>query len=535
MTSGSRCEDGRSPVGLGVLYRVLVAACLCAPGAADRALAGAPDPATEGAQRMLPTPVPPAPEGPGLLPTIASDVAEHAARVYGALTWPVREAHRELAYFLGWTSPAGTAPRAYTSVAQRAAEIAATTGPPAAAPAAPPPSAQTTTAPGGVQQVDAGASRPDATAAASLPLATASIEQAKATPGVERAFRSRSALPGETLPLETPQRQADGSYFVPKSLQRLYDIRTRTVAVEPIAATVKIPGRIVPDPNTRGNVQSSVTGRIEPPPNGLPVVGSVVAKGDVVAYVAPALSVVDRSALRREITRLNNEINVAEERLERLKSFTFVPFREGKIRTGELEVEGLKKQLAAILPSLAEREVLRASASGVISASNAVAGKLVDPSQVLFEIIDPSHLWVEAQASEAELALLRDGFRDATAVTSDGITLTLSFQGSGLRLDQQFAALLFRIDRPVPGLRVGRPAMVILAGGSTIDGMRLPRESVVRLAGVDTVFEHSAPEVFTPRAVRIEPTDANTVTVLSGVRPGARVVATGARLLSQLQ
>jgi cobalt-zinc-cadmium efflux system membrane fusion protein len=526
MTSESRCKDGRSPVAWFVVYCVLVAACLCASGAADRALAAGPDPGTAAARSTQPAPPP---ESPGLWSSIVSDVTTHAAHIYGALTWPVREAHRELSYLLGWTSPAGPTPRAYTSVAERAAEIAATATPtPAVAPA--PASAQPASAPGAAQQVDAGANRPAAAGAA-----TVSIEQVKATPGAERAFRSRSALPSETLPLETPQRQADGSYFVPKSIQRLYDIRTRTVAVEPIASTVRIPGRIVPDANTRGNVQSSVTGRIEPPQNGLPVVGAVVAKGDVVAYVAPALSIVDRSALRREITRLNNEINVAEERVERLKSFTFVPFREGKIRTGELEVEGLKKQLAAILPSLAEREVLRASASGVISASNAIAGKLVDPSQVLFEIIDPSHLWVEAQASETELALLRDGFRDATAVTSDGIALTLSFQGSGLRLEQQFAVLLFRIDKPVPGLRVGRPAMVMLAGGNTSDGMRLPRESVVRLAGVDTVFEHSAPEVFTPRAVRIEPTDASTVTVLSGIRPGARVVASGARLLSQLQ
>jgi multidrug resistance efflux pump len=38
---------------------------------------------------------------------------------------------------------------------------------------------------------------------------------------------------------------------------------------------------------------------------------------------------------------------------------------------------------------------------GVIGASNAVAGQIADPNTVLFQVVDPAHLWVEALSFEA--------------------------------------------------------------------------------------------------------------------------------------
>lgn len=67
------------------------------------------------------------------------------------------------------------------------------------------------------------------------------------------------------LAVDKPQRRPDGSYFVPKPLQRMFDIRTHKAESVRTPLTVKLPGRIVPDPNAHGDVEASLLGRIEPP------------------------------------------------------------------------------------------------------------------------------------------------------------------------------------------------------------------------------------------------------------------------------
>ena len=59
--------------------------------------------------------------------------------------------------------------------------------------------------------------------------------------------------------------------------------------------------------------------RIEPPQGGLPVIGDVVRKGQILGYVEPAVGVVDRSQLRREVAQLTTAIRVETENLEILK------------------------------------------------------------------------------------------------------------------------------------------------------------------------------------------------------------------------
>ena len=70
-------------------------------------------------------------------------------------------------------------------------------------------------------------------------------------------------------------------------------------------------------------------GRIEPPPEGLAVLGASVRQGQILAYVQPAVGVVDRTQVRRQVAELTTAIRVETENLEILKQFFFVPFRDG--------------------------------------------------------------------------------------------------------------------------------------------------------------------------------------------------------------
>jgi membrane fusion protein, heavy metal efflux system len=64
----------------------------------------------------------------------------------------------------------------------------------------------------------------------------------------------------------------------------------------------------------------------------------------------------------------------------------------------------------------------------------------------------------------------------------------------------------------------------------------VPREAVLRGSnGQSLVFEHSNPERFVPREVRVEPLDGAKVLIVAGVEPGRRIVTQGAELLNQIR
>ncbi|AWK86929.1 hypothetical protein DEW08_12435 [Azospirillum thermophilum] len=264
--------------------------------------------------------------------------------------------------------------------------------------------------------------------------------------------------------------------------------------------SVKIPGRIVPDPNAHGDVEASLTGRIEAPKGGLPVLGEEVKQGQILGYVSPAVGVVDRTQVRREVARLTTEIRQTAESVELLKQFWFVPFRDGKVIQAEMKLEGLRRERAALLPMLQTQEVLRASTDGVVSVSNAINGRIVQPGEKIFEIVNPKRLWVEAVAADPHLAAVAAEVEEAVATTPDGQALDVSFVGSGLSLQQQAVPLMFRVEDPAEGLRVGRPVTVsIRSKQKSRPGIAVPRDAVVTGSnGLEQVWEHVAPEVFVP-------------------------------------
>jgi len=409
------------------------------------------------------------------------------------------------------------------------------------APAAPPPMPKPASSAGAIAptlpEPALEAAMPVQPVATSEPATPAVAAMADAMPIAAPHSRVSDAKLLAALAVDKPQRRPDGSYFVPKPLQRMFDIRTHKAESVRTPLTVKLPGRIVPDPNAHGDVEASLLGRIEPPKTGMPVLGETVRKGQILGYVAPAIGVVDRSQVRREVARLTNEIRITAESVEILKQFWFVPFRDGKVMQAEVRLEGLRREREALLPMLQTQEVLRAAIDGVISASTAINGRIVHPGEKIFEIVNPQRLWIEAVAADPEVARGTQLVNSASALTPEGDALDLTFIGSGLALQQQSVPLMFRIENPMEGLRVGRPVTVTVRNESKMrEGIPIAREAVVNdSGGAEQVWELVEPEVFMPHTVKTEMIDGRSVLISAGLEPGARVVTHGARLLSQFQ
>ncbi len=328
------------------------------------------------------------------------------------------------------------------------------------------------------------------------------------------------------------QRQPDGTLFVPKPIQRVFGLRTIEARTGSFARVVELPGRIIPDPDASGYVQTAVGGILSPPPGGFPRLGTQVKEGDTLAYVTAPLSAIDVSDMRQRQGELDQQIAIVQHRLARQESLVnSAAVARSQYEETQLELEGLKDRRAALDKVRSEPIPLTAPITGTIADGTPVTGQVAQPNAVIFQIVTPGRLWVEALSFDA---IPVSGH--ASARTGNGKSLSLSFRGSGLADRSQSVPVHFSIDESSKGLRAGQFVTVFSAAGEERSGIAVPRNAVVRAAnGQDLVFEHISAERFEPRPVRTEPLDADRVLIAAGIDPGKRVVVQGAELLDHVR
>lgn len=339
--------------------------------------------------------------------------------------------------------------------------------------------------------------------------------------------------PGKPKPGATDlaQRLPDGAVFVPKPSQRILGLANQKVIRDAHPQAITLPGRVVPDPNASGVVQASVAGRISAPPGGFKRLGTRVKAGDVLAIVQPAISIADLASQAQQIRELEQQIALVTRRLERFRQVTAGTVTRAQMEDAELELAGLQARRQALERVQREPEKLLAPVDGVLAAAMVVAGQMADPNAILFQIVDPVRLWVEALSYAGVVTGER-----GSAMLSDGRALRLTFEGAGLSDRNQAVPLHFSIETTESTLRLGQLVTVSMVNGERLEGLAVPRGSVIRAAnGVNLVYEQSNPERFVPREVRVEPLDAERVLVVSGLESGQRIVTTGAELLHQVR
>ena len=376
--------------------------------------------------------------------------------------------------------------------------------------------------------VAVGRRRKHATATAVALIATLFV----ITGAIAHEGHEHAAAPAQPIGRDLSQRQPDGSVFVPKATQRILAIRTTMTADGRFQRTIELPGRIIPDPNASGLVQASAGGRLSPPPGGFPRLGTRVNAGDVLAHVTAPLQAIDISDMRQRQGELDQQISIVERRVAR-----YEPLVQGgavtrvQLDEARLELQGLKDRRAALDKVRREPEALLAPVGGVIADGTPVAGQMAQPNTVVFQIVDPARLWVEALSFDALAAATV-----ASAQTAQGHSLTLTYRGSGFSDRNQSIPVHFAIDGDVSRVRVGQFVTVFASTGEEMRGIALPRAAVVRSAnGQDLVYEHVSAERFQPRPVRIEPLDGERVLIAAGITADKRIVVQGAELIDQVR
>ena len=330
----------------------------------------------------------------------------------------------------------------------------------------------------------------------------------------------------------SPQRLSDGSLFVPKPVQRQLGLRTHPVSITELAATVELNGQIIPDPETSGRVQAMFAGSVIPGPKGMPTAGRKVAKGEVLVYLRPISGAIERGNQKASLAELEAQLAIAEGKMKRFEQLEgAVPQKE--IEAARIEHAALLQRRGYVRASIDSAEPLVAPAAGIISASHhLLAGQVVDAKEVLFEIVDPARLAVEALAYDVGIAKT---LVSASAL-ADQTALDLKFVGGGQQLREQALPLLFRITNPNAAVAVGQPVKVIARTEQGVKGATVPRAALTKVgAGETAVWVHTEAERFVARRIRHQSLDAANVAILDGLHDGDRVVIVGAGLLSQVR
>jgi len=328
-----------------------------------------------------------------------------------------------------------------------------------------------------------------------------------------------------------PQRQPDGSVFLPKPAQRQMSLRTTAVKPAALPRSVELQGVVIMDPGAGGRVQPTQAGRLQAPAGGWPLLGQRVRRGQLLAELEPASGALERSSQQAALAELKAAQGQAERQLARLQELAdTVPRRE--IEAAQSELQSLRARAAALGGGLAGREALRAPVGGVIASSHAVAGQVVEAGALLFEVVDPARLRVEAIAYEPAQA--QDIASAYLAVGEQRQALKLL--GAAASLRGQALPIHFAVQHPAQPLALGQTVRVLLQSKSQVQGFALPASALMKSpSNQDIVWVKTGPERFTPKVVRVAPLDGANLAVTEGLLEGDRVVTQGASLVNQIR
>jgi len=174
---------------------------------------------------------------------------------------------------------------------------------------------------------------------------------------------------------------------------------------------------------------------------------------------------------------------------------------------------------------------VRAPIAGTIVRVSKASGEQVAPGDAIIEIVGLDTVWVEAPIFEKDLGRLS---KQGNAVFTTAAFPDREFQGRlvniGKIVDEQSrtATAIFEVANPSEQLSIGMQANLKLDGGSQVAVVLVPREAVLDNEGKKIVYVLLSGEEFERRDVVLGDEFGGKVAILSGVKPGERVVTQGA-------
>lgn len=171
--------------------------------------------------------------------------------------------------------------------------------------------------------------------------------------------------------------------------------------------------------------------------------------------------------------------------------------------------------------------------SGIVVEKNVVQGQSVTPGMQLMTVADLSSIWVNAELREADAGGVGQGSRATVELSAfPGETLNGRVEYVYPTLQAEARTIKARIVLPNPGGRI-KPGMYATVRITTpmATTLTVPSSAVIQTGDRSYVFVEQPERKLMPRDIRIGRRGGDYTEVLSGVRPGERVVTSAQFLL----
>lgn len=366
--------------------------------------------------------------------------------------------------------------------------------------------------------------------------------------------------------------------FASKESVEKAGVDVNVVQEHPMTETIAANGELTFDPTRVAHLATRVPGTVSLV---LKTVGDEVAAGDVLALVDAAQvgqaksqllqaivelqrqkKAVDRlrpiageAVAKRSLIEAESALQEAEVRFlsgrQALANLGFVvpdqlENADAKQVADDLRFLGIPKSATSQLPAstkTANLIAVLAPHDGVVVSSEVVAGEVVDASDKLFTIADPTRMWLLLNVRQEDAKYVRLGLPVAFQ-TSDGQKIDGSVSWISPAVNEQSRSLQVRVildnaQRKLQDKTFGAGRITLREEPNAIV---VPKEAVQSTPDASFVFvrdkhyfDENSPKFFHVRQVRIGAKDGQYVELLAGVLPGEVVATKGSNvLLAQL-
>jgi membrane fusion protein, heavy metal efflux system len=329
-------------------------------------------------------------------------------------------------------------------------------------------------------------------------------------------------------------------------------IAWQAVTMATAAASVRVPGQVVPNEDRTARLGAPAGGR---------VVAVRVRPGDRVArgQVLVTMQSPEAGAAQSDLAKAQAEVTSrraeaayarsARDRAERLLALKAIPRQEyeraiaddelarGALAQAEAELTRARSSTAQLgaAASAAGEIVLRSPIAGVVLARTAVPGTVVEAGAPLAIVTDPQRLWLTIDAAESLTGVFRVGGTlrfSVAAFPGDTFPARIDAVGAGLDPNTRTLPVRATVDNRGGRLKPEMIATVTAQGGRAVAAAMLPDESVQLLNGKTVVFvvrpDSAGAARFAWREVEVASRSAARVAITRGLSAGDVVVTAGA-------
>ena len=336
----------------------------------------------------------------------------------------------------------------------------------------------------------------------------------------------------------------EGMVHVEGDWEKLVDLQTVEVKRRTVEMAVQVPGEIIPNQNEIAVVSPFIESSI----NCVFVnIGDRIKQGDLLVCLAsPEIGILraeyDKAKAELSIKKKNYERKqkLVEENIISEKSFqdTELEFKIAEVQYNyafkKLLAMGVKKEEIDEPPTGHSEAVgstihVYAPISGVITHRDAKIGQKVNPATRLFEVVNLSTVWLEADIYEKDLVKIKSGQKvnvSVTAYPGEIFTGRIFFIGSTLNHDTKTIKILIEINNKYEKLKPGMFANTGIVVGEKVDVLTIPKEAVLEDENLKIVFvkeEHG----YHRHVIETGIESGKYIEVLSGLDEGALIVTKG--------